>query len=524
MIDKTGNIRPVMLVIMDGCGWREEEDGNAFRIARTPNLDRYREEYPFTLLQASGKAVGLPAGQMGNSEVGHLNLGAGRIVYQELTRINMAIEDGSFFKNAVLCKAMEGIKASPDARLHLMGLVSDGGVHSQMEHLFALLKMAADLGLGNRVCVHAFMDGRDTPPKSGVQHLQRLMEEMDRLQSGTIASVCGRYYAMDRDKRWDRVERAYEMLVRGRGHLEKDPIEAVRNAYARGETDEFITPVLIENQVCKKDDNAGGPLSDGDSVIFFNFRADRARELTRALTEKDFSFFDVHDRPRLASYVTMTRYDESFELPVAFPPAHLVNILGEWASKAGLRQLRISETEKYAHVTYFFNGGEEEPFPGEDRILIPSPREVPTYDLKPEMSARKIAVSLKEAIEKDIYQMIVVNFANGDMVGHTGVMEAAIKACEVVDECVGLVTESFRSRGGSVIITADHGNCEVMKLPDGSPATAHTTNPVPCYLVDDQRRSVSMQQGILADVAPTMLAIAGLSTPDEMTGKALFST
>jgi len=520
MVDKK-NARPVMLVIMDGCGWREEEDGNAFKLARTPNLDRYQERYPFTLLQASGEAVGLPPGQMGNSEVGHLNLGAGRIVYQELTRINLAIKDGSFFQNEVLRSAMESVKGSSRARLHLMGLVSDGGVHSQMEHLFALLKMAAEFGIGQRTCIHAFMDGRDTPPKSGAQHIRRLREEMERLGAGTIASVCGRYYAMDRDKRWSRVEQAYEMLVRGRGRIEKDPVQAVEHAYQLGETDEFIKPVLIENDTCKIT-GGKGPLRDGDAVIFFNFRADRARELTRALTEKDFTFFDVTDRPRLSIYVTMTRYDETFDLPVAFPPAHLKNILGEVVSNAGLKQLRISETEKYAHVTYFFNGGEEEPFPNEDRILIPSPKDVPTYDLKPEMSARQIANALLEAIEKGIYSLVVVNFANGDMVGHTGVLEAAIKACEVVDECVGKVTEKFRASGGAVIITADHGNAEVMKLPDGSPATAHTTNKVPCYLVDDSRTDAEMHEGILADIAPTILAIMGIPKPGEMTGKVLF--
>ncbi len=522
MAENAQKIRPVMLVIMDGCGWREETDGNAFRLANTPNLDKYKEQYPFTLLKASGEAVGLPPGQMGNSEVGHLNLGAGRIVYQELTRINMAIEDGSFFENHVLQSAMKLVKDTPGARLHLLGLVSDGGVHSQMEHLFALLKMAKFYSIGDRTCVHAFMDGRDTPPKSGVEHLERLMKEIDGLDSGTIATVCGRYYAMDRDKRWDRVERAYNMLVRGVGHLEKDPIHAVIHAYERGETDEFITPTLIENDICEIIPNECGPLKDGDAVIFFNFRADRARQLTRALTEEGFSFFDVNDRPRLATYVTMTRYDETFDLPVAFPPVHLKNILGEVVSKAGLKQLRISETEKYAHVTYFFNGGEEKPFPLEDRILIPSPKDVPTYDLKPEMSARKIATALVDAIEKDQYSLIVVNFANGDMVGHTGVLEAAIKACEVVDECVGLVTERFKAHEGAIIVTADHGNAEVMKLPDGSPATAHTTNKVPCYLVDDRRLNVLMHQGILADIAPTILSIMGLPKPKEMTGKVLF--
>ncbi len=513
-------IRPVMLVIMDGWGWREETDGNAIRLARTPNLDAYYEKYPFTLLTASGTAVGLPEGQMGNSEVGHLNLGAGRIVYQDLTRINMAIEDGSFFKNKVLSDIMEKVKESPSSRLHLMGLVSDGGVHSQLEHLYALLEMARKLGIGERVCIHAFMDGRDTPPTSGAEYIKVLLEKTREIGSGTIASICGRFYAMDRDKRWERVEEAFRMLVNGEAIIEKDPVEAVKRAYERGETDEFIKPIIIENEVCFQKEK--GPIGDGDAIFHFNFRADRARELTRAFTEKEFTFFDVSQRPRLLAYATMTRFDETFDLPVAFPPEHLSHILGEEVSLLGLKQLRISETEKYAHVTYFFNGGEEEPFPLEERILIPSPREVPTYDLKPEMSAPKIVETLLENIKKGIYSFIVVNFANGDMVGHTGVLEAAIKACEVVDECVGKVTEAFKEMGGAVIITADHGNAEVMELKDGSPATAHTTNPVPFYLIDDTRLNARLKKGILADVAPTVLKLMGLEKPREMTGESLF--
>ncbi len=520
---KSNKIRPVMLVIMDGWGWRQERDGNAVLLANTPNLDGYYKKYPFTLLKASGESVGLPAGQMGNSEVGHLNLGAGRIVYQELTRINMAIEDGSFFENRTLKDLMSKVKETPNARLHLMGLVSDGGVHSQMEHLFALLKMAKNFGIGERVCIHAFMDGRDTPPTSGIEHIARLQSEIKKIGAGVIASICGRFYAMDRDKRWERVQEAYEMLTKGKGIIAKDPVLAVKAAYERGETDEFIKPTIIENSACfNREIEGSGLIKDNDAIFHFNFRADRARELTRAFTEKGFSFFDVSNRPKLLSYATMTRYDETFKLPVAFPPEHLSHILGEEISIAELRQLRISETEKYAHVTYFFNGGEEEPFPLEDRILIPSPREVPTYDLKPEMSAREIAKTLVENIKKEIYHFIVVNFANGDMVGHTGVLEAAIKACEVVDECVGMVTEAFRSKGGAVIITADHGNAEVMKLEDGSPATAHTTNPVPFYLVDDTRTNVTLSEGILADVAPTVLNLMGLPVPKEMTGNCLF--
>ncbi len=513
-------IRPVMLVIMDGWGWRQEREGNAVALAETPNIDRYQQEYPFTLLEASGEAVGLPPGQMGNSEVGHLNLGAGRIVYQELTRINMAIEDGSFFDNEALCSIMDRVKET-GGRLHLMGLVSAGGVHSQMEHLFALLEMARIHGVCDQLCVHCFMDGRDTPPTSGAGFVEQLKARMEEGGCGRIASVIGRYYAMDRDKRWDRVELAWRALVRGEALEAEDPVRAIKDAYERGETDEFIKPILIRNDLCGPEPGKG-PVRDGDGIIFFNFRADRARELTRAFTEEGFSEFDVSDRPRLAGYVTMTRYDETFDLPVAFAPMRLERILGEEVSRAGLTQLRIAETEKYAHVTYFFNGGEETPFEGEDRVLIPSPREVATYDLKPEMSAREIADELVRRIQDPGYPFIVVNFANGDMVGHTGVLEAAIEACHVVDECVGRVTEAFRKMGGSVIITADHGNAELM-LKDGKPVTAHTTNPVPLYLVDDQRREVRLSRGILADVAPTILDIMGLDIPSQMTGKVLFS-
>jgi len=509
------NIRPVMLVIMDGWGWREEEKGNAVKLAKTPNLDRYGEKYPFTLLKASGEAVGLPEGQMGNSEVGHMNLGAGRIVYQDLTRINKAIEDGSFFKNKVLIELMERVKKRGSV-LHLMGLVSDGGVHSQMEHLFASIKMARDHGVKD-IIVHAFLDGRDTPPTSGVEHISRLLKEMEELKAGRIGSLIGRFYAMDRDKRWDRIEKAFRALVLAEGRYEKDPISALKSAYDRGETDEFIKPIVIV------DDN-GNPLprvSDGDGVLFFNFRADRARELTRAFTEEGFSEFDVSYRPKLEIYVTMTMYDEHFDLPVAFPPQHLKNILGEVVSDAGLFQLRIAETEKYAHVTYFFNGGDENAFDGEERVLIPSPREVPTYDLKPEMSAYKIADELMRRIKTQKYKLIVVNFANGDMVGHTGVLEAAIKACEAVDECVGNVVELWRSMGGAAFVTADHGNAEIMIDENGGPHTAHTTSPVPVYLIDDTRIGVSLDKGILADVAPTLLHMMGLSIPKEMTGKVL---
>ncbi|MGB9712506.1 MAG: 2,3-bisphosphoglycerate-independent phosphoglycerate mutase [Dissulfurimicrobium sp.] len=509
------DIRPVMLIIMDGWGWREDTEGNAVRLANTPNLDRFYNEYPFTLLTASGEAVGLPAGQMGNSEVGHLNLGAGRIVYQELTRIDKTIRDGSFFENKTLVKIMDEILHSGHT-LHLMGLVSDGGVHSQIGHLFALLKMARDRGLA-KVCVHAFLDGRDTLPSSGAGYMRELVAEMDRLGSGKIATIIGRYYAMDRDKRWERVEAAYKALVKGEGRRAKDPVAAIETAYAMGETDEFIRPVVLEDERGEMTPRIGR----GDGVIFFNFRADRARQLTRAFIEPGFSEFNISDRP-LISFVTMTLYDEGFNSPVAFPPQHLSHILGEEVAAAGLKQLRIAETEKYAHVTYFFNGGEETPFHLEERVLIPSPREVATYDLKPEMSAFKIKDELIKRITENDYALIVVNFANGDMVGHTGVLQAAVTACEVVDRCVGELTDVWTKKDGAALITADHGNVEVMLAPDGGPSTTHTTNPVPFYMIDSRRRGARLSRGILADVAPTALTIMGLPLPDAMTGKILF--
>lgn len=505
-------MRPVMLVIMDGWGWRETKEGNAVAAASTPNLDRFEREYPFALLDASGLAVGLPEGQMGNSEVGHTNLGAGRVVYQELTRINMAVYDGSFFENRALKGLMDSLSGT-GGDLHLMGLVSDGGVHSSTKHLYALIRMAAMNGVRN-LFIHAFMDGRDTPPDSGLSYMDDLVSRCKETGTGKVATVSGRFYAMDRDNRWDRIEQAFKAVVAGEGVMETDPVQAIKNAYAAGETDEFIKPAVIRSG----DEMAAGRIKDGDGIIFFNFRADRARELVRALTEPGFSEFDVSSRPKITDLVTMTMYDASFNLPVAFPPETLVNILGEEVSRAGLKQLRIAETEKYAHVTYFFNGGREEPFEGEDRVLIPSPREVRTYDEKPEMSAFEVTEELLKRIESGKYSLIVVNYANGDMVGHTGIMDAAVKACTVVDECVGRVVDAWTRQGGAALVTADHGNAEIMLDDHGNPVTAHSTSPVPLYLVDDKRKYGSLEMGKLADVAPTILEIMGLKIPAEMTG------
>ncbi len=509
-------VRPLLLVIMDGWGWREEEEANAVRLAGTPHLDALRAEYPFTLLEASGEAVGLPEGQMGNSEVGHLNIGAGRIVYQDLTRINRAIREGTFFRNPELLRVAERVRET-GGKIHLLGLVSDGGVHSSIEHLYALLELYAREGLNDRVFVHAFTDGRDTAPDVADRFLEALLRRMSEISCGKVATVSGRYYAMDRDRRWERTRLAYEALVMGRGLTAPDPVSAVREAFARGETDEFIKPTVIV-----EDGRPVATIDDGDAVVFFNFRADRARQLTRALTDPNFNEFPREKFPKLSYFVCFTLYDETFDLPVAFPPEKLHRIWGEEVSRAGLIQLRIAETEKYAHVTYFFNGGEEKTFPGEERKLIPSPREVPTYDLKPEMSAYEVTEELIRRLKTRRYGLVVLNFANGDMVGHTGVLEAAVKAVKVVDECVGKVVRVFReTHGGAVIVTADHGNCELMADENGHPHTAHTANPVPFYLVDDRFRGRKLRSGILADIAPTGLYLMGLPIPEEMTGRVL---
>ncbi len=507
---------PVVLMILDGWGIGvPDKTINAIECANTPFLDRLKKKYPTTRLRCSGKAVGLPEGIMGNSEVGHLNIGAGRIVYQVLLRIDMAIEDGSFFDNAALAAVMETVKNKKSA-LHLMGLVSDGGVHSQLAHLYALLDMAARKGITD-VYIHAILDGRDKPPDSGISYVRSLQAYCEEKQIGRIATICGRYYAMDRDTRWERTEMAYRLYTGGEGIAETDPVAAVENAYGRGETDEFVKPVVMV-------DSSRFPVktvSDGDGIIFFNFRPDRARQITRAFTEPGFSGFKKEKTVSLCGYVCMALYDETFDLPVAFPPVHLKNVLGAVVSENGLRQLRIAETEKYAHVTYFFNGGEETPFPGEDRELVPSPREVATYDLKPEMSAFAVAEKTVFLIQSAKYRVIILNFANLDMVGHTGVFEAAVKACETVDLCAEKVVTAVLEQDGAVLVTADHGNAEKMKDENNQPFTAHTLNPVPLVLVCKDTDGVRLTEGVLGDLAPSLLALLDIEKPAEMTGNVL---
>jgi 2,3-bisphosphoglycerate-independent phosphoglycerate mutase len=510
-------IKPVLLVVLDGWGLRAQREANAIAIAGTPNVDALLRDYPSTAVQTSGLSVGLPEGQMGNSEVGHTNLGAGRIVYQDLVRINRAVEDGSFFQNDALVLACRKARAAGGA-LHLMGLVSDGGVHSSQEHLYACLDLARREGVA-RCLVHAFMDGRDTPPRSGLEHLRRLERRIAEHGYGQVATVIGRYYAMDRDKRWDRVGQAYAALVRGEGFKAAGGLAAMEASYARGDGDEFVKPTVVVDA----DGRPVGPVRDGDAVVFFNFRADRARELTRALAEPDFKELDRQVVPRLSAYVCMTQYDETFPWPVAFPPQGLDEIFPEIVSRAGLRQLRCAETEKYAHVTFFFNGGRETVFPGEDRILVPSPRDVKTYDEKPEMSAREVTDKLTAAIGAGQYGFVLVNYANPDMVGHTGVLEAAVKAVKVVDECVGRLWTAAQAQGMAMLVTADHGNCELMVDPvTGEPHTAHTLNPVPFILCDPELRGARLRpQGVLADVAPTALQVMGLPQPQAMKGLGL---
>jgi 2,3-bisphosphoglycerate-independent phosphoglycerate mutase len=504
--------RPLVLMILDGWGINPSCEGNAVCQARTPRLDQLFRDFPSTRIGPSGLDVGLPPGQMGNSEVGHLNIGAGRIVYQDLTRISRAIDEGDFFTNPVLNDALDKVRDA-GGKLHLMGLLSDGGVHSHNTHLFALVELARKQGLGE-VCIHAFLDGRDTPPQSGAGYLAELEEHLAVLGLGRVATVIGRFYAMDRDNRWDRVEQAFRALTEGEGAKAAGSAEAIERAYAAGQTDEFVEPCVITGE-------APGRVADGDGIIFFNFRADRAREITRAFTECDFGGFQRRKSPRLASYVCLTEYDASFELPVAFPPESYPNILGEVIAAAGLRQLRIAETEKYAHVTFFFNGGNETPFAGEDRVLIPSPQEVRTYDQKPAMSAPAVAEEMVGRVASGQYDFIVLNFANPDMVGHSGILQAAVAAMEAVDGCAGRVVDAVLAAGGNLLVTADHGNCEQMVDGNGQPHTAHTANPVPLILVDPDLPHARLREGILADIAPTVLDLMGLPRPAEMTGRSL---
>jgi len=511
--------KPLILIILDGWGHREASADNAIAQANTPNFDRLLKNYPHTLIDASGHAVGLPAGLMGNSEVGHLNIGAGRIVYVGLTRIYSAIEDGSFFANPALLPAFDAVKRNRST-LHFMGLLSDGGVHSHQDHLNALLEMAKRQG-ANKVAIHAFTDGRDTPPTSGVGYLQALEDKIAELGVGELATITGRYYAMDRDKRWERTELAYDALTSGAGAAIQDWKRAIAEAYSRGETDEFLKPVVLL-------DTAGMPrakIQDGDAVLFFNFRADRARQLSYALTQDSFSGFSRKHRPRLAYFAGFGEYDKSLKLPVAYPPVHLKNIFPEEISRAGLKQLRIAETEKYAHVTFFFNGGEEAVFPGESRELIPSPREVATYDLKPEMSAPQIGDEAVAKIKSGLFDVIILNFANADMVGHTGNLAAAIRAVECVDAQLGRIEAAIREKNGVMAVTADHGNCEKMADERGQAHTAHTNDLVPFLLIADGFKSAKLRDGgTLADIAPTLLQILKLPQPAEMTGRSLIAS
>ena len=510
---------PILLAILDGWGAGPLTESNAIHVARTPNMDRWQNNFPSTTLLSHNGAVGLPEGQMGNSEVGHLNIGAGRIVYQDFTRINHAIETGDFFENEILrntfAKALKN-----NSGLHLMGLISDGGVHSHINHLSALIKMAASHGL-KKVYIHAFMDGRDTPPSSGINYINQLQDELARIGTGRLASISGRFYAMDRDKRWDRVQVACQALIDGQGVGASDPVQALQDAYNRGETDEFIRPIVLLDE--KSEPVA--TVKDNDIILMFNFRADRVRELTQVFTDENWQEFDLNHRPKLAEYVTFTQYDKQFTLPVVFPPVSMDNILAEEISSHGLKQLRIAETEKYAHVTYFFNGGREEPFPLEDRSLIPSPKEVATYDQKPEMSAYLVTEKLLESLDGEHYSLIVLNFANGDMVGHSGIMEAAVKACEAVDTCLEKIVEKFTAKGGIVLITADHGNAETMCEPGTDcPITAHSSNPVPFILLSEKHKGCTLRgDGSLRDIAPTILSLLGLPIPQEMTGKSLIA-
>ncbi len=500
------------LIIMDGFGIAAPSSTNAISVAGTPNLDRFRAAYSATEIGASGRDVGLPQGQMGNSEVGHTNIGAGRVVYQMLVKISKDIEDGVFFENPALVQAIEDAKAK-DSALHLIGLVSPGGVHSHQEHLYGLLRMAKTRGL-TRVYVHALLDGRDVPPSSAEGYMRELVGEMKEIGAGRVSTVMGRFYAMDRDFAWDRVEKAYGAMVYGEGVKESDPVEAIEHSYQNHVTDEFMLPTVIEG---------GEAIKANDSVVFFNFRPDRAREITRAFVDPDFTGFTRRNGFFPLTYVCMAQYDATMpNVLLAYPPEALTMTMGEYISKQGLKQLRIAETQKYAHVTFFFNGGEEKTFEGEDRILVPSPT-VATFDMKPEMSAYEVTDAVLKEIEAEKYDVIILNYANCDMVGHTGFMDAAVKAVKTVDECVGRVVDLIVAHGGKAIITADHGNADQMVDPEsGGPFTAHTTNPVPVIVVDPRHPKHKLRKGgKLCDLCPTMLTLMNLEKPAEMTGATL---
>ena len=509
---------PLALIIIDGWGYSPARDGNAIALAKTPFYDELREKYPHTLLEAHGSRVGLPAGVMGNSEVGHLNIGSGRVVRMDVSLVDHEIETGAFFENQPLARVMDDVKQRGTA-LHLLGLISDGQVHSSLTHLYALLQMAKQRGL-SRVFVHCFLDGRDTPPASAVQYIAALQRKMEELQVGEIASLVGRYYAMDRDKRWERTRLAYDLLVEGIGTTTTNPVDAISQAYQRGVTDEFVEPLLV----VREDGQPVATIRDQDGVIFFNFRPDRARQLTRSLAISGFNEFPEARRPQI-DFVCFTLYDSTFDLPIAFPPRTHKNVLAEVWGGLRVSNYRMAETEKYAHVTYFFNGGVEQEYPCEQRLLVPSPK-VATYDLQPEMSAFKVTDKVLRAIEEGETQVFVINFANPDMVGHTGKLDKTIEACQYVDTCLGWITKGIRRARGRTLITADHGNAEQMlDLMTGGPHTAHTTNPVPFHLIDEDAIGLKLREGgALEDVAPTLLGMLGLERPPEMTGRDLRST
>ena len=506
--------KPIMLMILDGFGLNENEKGNAIKLANTPNIDKLMKTWPTTQIHTSGLFVGLPEGQMGNSEVGHTNIGAGRIVYQDLTRITKSIEDGDFFSIKEFVQAIENCQKY-HSKLHIMGLLSDGGVHSHIRHLYALLELAKRKDFED-VYVHCFLDGRDTPPASGESYLLKLEDKMKEKGVGKIASISGRFYSMDRDKRWERVQKSYEALVYGKGEKATSAISAIESSYQKEVFDEFVEPTVICNN-----EEPIATIENHDSVIFFNFRPDRAREITRSLVDPEFDGFET--KPLDLDYVCFTQYDETIpNVEIAFKPESLKNTFGEYVSKQGLTQLRIAETEKYAHVTFFFNGGEEKQYKGEDRILIPSPK-VQTYDLKPEMSAYEVTKKVVEAVQSDKYDTIILNYANPDMVGHTGNLEATIKAIEVIDEYVQKVVDAVEEKNGMIIMTADHGNAEQMiDYKTGEPHTAHTTNPVPLVLIGAE--GIKLKEGKLADLAPTMLELMELKKPEEMTGESLIDS